>query len=127
MTAAARPRDATQGAAAPTTLLVLGLVAFALKVGVVSIGRAAVSLQQGTAAADAAALAVLTGSTLAGGDGSPALEAAADVTLENGATLVGVDLAGWPHRVLVVVAVDIGLPLVGGLVTVEAAAALRPP
>ena len=58
MTAAARPRDATEGAAAPTTLLVLGLVAFALTVGVVSIGRAAVSLQQGTAAADAAALAV---------------------------------------------------------------------
>ncbi|WP_108665921.1 hypothetical protein [Euzebya rosea] len=121
------PQDRAAGASAPTTLLVLGLVTLGLTVAIASLGRATVALQHGTAAADAAALAVLTGSPLAGGSGSPNVEAAADVARDNGASLVRVELAGWPRSVVVAVAVDLDLPLVDGVVTTEAAAALHPP
>ncbi len=66
--------------------------------------------------ADAAALAVLSGSPLVDGDGRPALDAAHRVAQANGLVLVAVDLDGWPLGVRASVhpGVDLAAPF-GGL------------
>lgn len=124
-------RDPASGAAAPTTLAVVGMVCLGLMAGLVVLAGGLAALRRGSHAADAVALAVMSGSVLAGGDGQPALEAGRVVADANGTQLVAVDLAGWPTAVLV------HLHLVptagwgaGGLlppVTLVAAARLEPP
>jgi Flp pilus assembly protein TadG len=122
----ARHDDGT--AALLTTMLALAMLILAsgLTVHAAHVMRGADAAR---VAADAAALAVLSGSSLAGGTGQLDLDTGRQVATANGATLVGVDTSGWPLSTAVTVAVDIrGLP--PGLrpqLRATAAARLHPP
>lgn len=78
-------------------------------------------------AADAAAIAVLGGSALAGGTGEPDVDAGQRVARANGAVLETLDLAGWPRSVIVTVRLPLHLPWAEAHLTARAAATLHPP
>ena len=81
-------------------------------------------------AADAAALAGMAESPIAGGSGDPA-GAARNLAAANGGTVVELDRDGWPFRFAVTVRVAFRAPLLRRLapdaVIAEAAAGVRPP
>ncbi|CAN5282777.1 hypothetical protein BH23ACT9_BH23ACT9_03440 [soil metagenome] len=115
-----------RGAAALTSVLcTMALMALVVPLLLAVTGVLAAGSQARTAA-DAAAVAVLSGSVLAGGDGDPDTATGDRVARANGAALVAVDLAGWPTAVVV----EVRVTAAGWLqdrVTARAAARLEPP
>lgn len=89
------------GAAALTGLLAVALSLLTVLPILTAVGDASHAGARATTAADAAALAVLAGSPLAGGDGPPDLVAGHRMAEANGARLVDVDLDRWPTGVAV--------------------------
>ena len=125
----ARPGTPDVGAAALLTLLVAG-TALALALATTSAAlRVVVDLAAARTAADATALAVLSGSPLAGGAGAPDTAVGAEVARRNGARLVEIDVAGWPRAVAVTVAVELPdvWPLADRSLDLRAAARAVPP
>lgn len=96
-----------RGAAAVVTTLWTVLLLSLVWGLLVPTARVMVAADRARVAADAAALAVLSGSTLAGGTGQPALDAGRQVAVANGAALDSVDSTGWPVTVTATVVVDL--------------------
>lgn len=92
----------TDGGAAALTSLLVSLVGFALVVPLVLVAAdVAVAGTRARTAAEAAALAVMRGSPLLGGDGRPDTAAGDDLARQNGGTVTAVDLTAWPLGVVV--------------------------
>lgn len=122
-------RREEQGAAALLTTLLVTVMLTMTVVLTITTAHIMRGADVARVAADAAALAVLSGSPLAGGTGPPDLEKGREVAVANGAELVAVDRAGWPLRVTVTVEVGVsGLPSgVNPTLRARAAARLEPP
>ena len=98
-------------------------------IAVTAVTDLGVAVARARGAADAAALAGMASSPLAGGSGSPQL-AAAEAAVANAATLIAAEEDGWPLRYAVTVSVRPRTALVvvvTGPVQAKAVAAVRPP
>jgi hypothetical protein len=97
-------------------------------IAVTAVTDLGVAVARARGAADAAALAGMASSPLAGGSGSPR-PAAAEAAAANAATLVATEEDGWPLRYAVTVSVQPRTALVvavTGPVQAKAVAAVRP-
>lgn len=122
-----RPPRTDHGAAAVTTVAVAGLgVVLALALMAVTIATLGAAHRTADAA-DLTALAVLSGSILAGGDGEPDLTAGRDLARRMGVRLDAIDTGGWPVTVVVRVSRPPPVAMAGLRITAEAAAQLHPP
>ncbi|HUG83964.1 MAG TPA: hypothetical protein VMM13_05340 [Euzebya sp.] len=120
---------ADRGAAAVTGVMATVVALVLLLPSLVAVAGLLATARSTRSAADAAALAVLSGSPLAAGSGVPDTGAGHDLAAANGARLVSVDPDGWPMEVSVTVtARPAGVlgDLVGDL-TAHATARLVPP
>lgn len=102
-----------QGAAALTTMLAAVVVSAALIGSLLLVGSIMATADRARLVADAASLAVVSGSPLAGGDGGPDVAAGRAVARANGGSLRSVSLDEWPLEVIVTVSVRLPAPLLG--------------
>ncbi|MGI9015950.1 MAG: hypothetical protein ACR2HR_02400 [Euzebya sp.] len=105
--APAERADAQQGAAALLTTMVALLIATMVCGVIIAVAQVHRTADDLRAAADAAALAVLSGSPLAGGSGPADVTAGRATAAANGARLDSVDLDHWPLGVLITVQADV--------------------